>query len=153
VAPFGDPDLGVDTAQIFKPAYLFNDDGTEAARPAIKHAPDEIHYGDDFNISVEMADGKRGEDKRGEGRRIQMVTLFHSGSSTHSNAANIRLIKLAFKGEGRELKVIAPRLPVQAVPGDYTLFVVDDRGVPSVAKHVRIVMDDDDKRGKRDHDR
>jgi len=43
---------------------------------------------------------------------------------------------------------------VQAVPGDYTLFVVDDRGVPSVAKHVRIVMtSDDDDRGKRDHDK
>jgi hypothetical protein len=96
---------------------------------------------------VELADGKRGER-----RRIQMVTLFHSGSSTHSNAANIRLIKLAFRGEGRELKVIAPRLPVQAVPGDYTLFVVDDRGVPSVAKHVRVMQSDDaDKPGKRGH--
>ena len=78
-----------------------------------------------------------------------MVTLYHSGSSTHSNGANIRLIKLAFRGKGRDdLKVIAPRLPVQALPGDYTLFVVDDRGVPSVAKHVRIT-DDEDKRGRR----
>ena len=59
VAPFGDADLGVDTAQILKPAYLYNDDGTEAARPIIKSAPEEIHYGDDFNIGVELAEGKR----------------------------------------------------------------------------------------------
>ena len=40
-----------------------------------------------------------------------------------------------------------------AIPrGDYTLFVVDDRGVPSVAKHVRVVKsDDEDKSGKRGH--
>ena len=151
VAPFGDPDLGVDTAQILKPAYLFNDDGTEAARPAIKHAPDEIHYGDDFNINVELADVRRG--RHGESRRIKMVTMFRSGSSTHSYGANMRLVKLAFKGEGRGLRVIAPRLPVQALPGDYTLFVVDERGVPSAAKHVRVVMDNDHHRGNRDHDK
>jgi galactose oxidase len=71
VAPFGDPDLGVDTAQILKPAYLFNDDGTEAVRPLIKSAPDVIEYGEDFNVGVELTGG----------RRIQMVTLYHSGSS------------------------------------------------------------------------
>lgn len=141
VAPFGDGDLGVDTAQILKPAYLFNDDGTEAARPLITRAPVEIHYGDDFNVGVDLAEGKR----------IQMVTLYKSGSSTHSNGANIRVIKLAFKGQGKELRVVAPRLPVQAIPGDYTLYVVDAKGVPSVAKHVRIVADD--KRGKGESDR
>jgi len=77
--------------------------------------------------------------------------LYKSGSSTHSNGANIRLIKLAFRGNGRDLRVIAPRLPVQAIAGDYTLYVVDEKGVPSVAKHVRVV--DEDKRGKQGSDR
>jgi hypothetical protein len=143
VAPFGDPDLGVDTAQILKPAYLFNDDGTEAARPVIKSAPDEIHYGDDFEIEVDLAAGKG----------IQIVSLYKSGSSTHSNGANMRLVKLAFREKGEErgsdLRVIAPRLPVQALPGDYTLFVVDARGVPSVAKHVRVRKSDDGGEGRR----
>jgi hypothetical protein len=133
VAPFGDPDLGVDTAQIFTPAYLFNDDGSRALRPVITDAPDEIEYGDDFNVAVDLP----------QGRRIQMVTLYHSGSSTHSYGANIRLVKLAFKARGRDVKVVGPRLPVQAMPGDYTLFVIDDRGVPSVAKHVRVLKDGD----------
>jgi hypothetical protein len=52
--------------------------------------------------------------------------------------ANTRLIKLAFRGGRDELQVIAPTLPVQALPGDYMLFVIDDAGVPSVAKRVRV---------------
>jgi hypothetical protein len=133
VAPFGDQDLGVDTAQILKPAYLFNDDGSEADRPEIEHAPDEIEYGDDFRIRVDRVGGAR----------IRTVSLFRSGSSTHSMGSNIRLVRLAFQRQGNHhLRVIAPRLPVQALPGDYTLFVVDDRGVPSVAKHVRVKLDD-----------
>ena len=131
-APFGDGDLGVDTAQIFEPAYLFNEDGSRAERPVIEHAPDEIRYGKNFKIHVDLA----------EGADIQKVTLFRSGSSTHSNGANIRLVKLGFRREGNHLRVIAPRLPVQALPGDYTLFVVDERGVPSVAKHVRVMLED-----------
>lgn len=131
-APFGDADLGVDTAQIFKPAYLFNDDGSEAERPVIEDAPDEIEHGRDFKVRVDLVGGER----------IRMVTLFRSGSSTHSMGSNIRLIKLAFKRQGNHLKVVAPRFPVQALPGDYTLFVVDERGVPSVAKHVRVKLDD-----------
>jgi hypothetical protein len=63
----------------------------------------------------------------------------------------MRLVKLAFRGKGHDLRVIAPRLPVQAEPGDSTLFVIDDRGVPSVAKHVRIQPDEADERGKRGH--
>ena len=111
---------------------LFNEDGSRAERPVIEHAPDEIRYGKNFKIHVDLA----------EGADIQKVTLFRSGSSTHSNGANIRLVKLGFRREGNHLRVIAPRLPVQALPGDYTLFVVDERGVPSVAKHVRVLMED-----------
>ena len=32
----------------------------------------------------------------------------------------------------------APKLPAQAVPGIYMLFVVDKAGVPSVGKQVRL---------------
>lgn len=133
VAPFGDTDLGVDTAQIFEPAYLFKDDGTKADRPRITDAPEEITYGKNFHMRVRLVP------KQGN---IKSVTLYRSGNPTHSMGANTRLIKLAFSGEKDEekdeLKVIAPTLPVQALPGDYTLFVIDDAGVPSVAKHVRV---------------
>ena len=35
-----------------------------------------------------------------------------------------------------ELRVRAPKLPAQAVPGIYMLFVVDRNGVPSVGRRV-----------------
>ena len=50
-------------------------------------------------------------------------------------------MKLAFAKRARRpvtSVVKAPNLPAQAVPGVYMLFVVDDRGVPSVGKRVDI---------------
>jgi len=128
VAPFGDADLGVDTAEIYYPAYLFNNDGSLAARPVIEEAPDEVKYGKDFHIEVE------------KGTRIKTVALIRTGLPTHSQSANIRYIKLAFEQDARkgELTVHAPVVPAQAIPGDYMLFVVDKAGVPSVGKQVRL---------------
>ena len=147
VAPFGDADLGVDTAEIYYPAYLFNNDGSLAARPVIEEAPDEVKYGKDFHIEVE------------KGTRIKTVALIRTGLPTHSQSANIRYIKLAFEQDARkgELTVHAPVVPAQAIPGDYMLFVVDKNGVPSMAKHVRVpVMRNDDERHEdenHEHDR
>jgi hypothetical protein len=48
-------------------------------------------------------------------------------------------VKLAFAQGGRaagNLRVKAPNLPAQAVPGIYMLFVLDQAGVPSLAKRV-----------------
>ncbi len=134
MAPFGDPDLGVDTAEIYRPSYLFNDNGSLAIRPVITKAPDEIRYGKAFKINV------------AEGTSIKSVAIVRTGLPTHSQYANIRYIKLAFtpndpqegpSGTNR-LTVHAPAVPAQAVPGDYMLFVIDENGVPSVAKHLRV---------------
>jgi hypothetical protein len=134
VAPFGDADLGVDTAEIYSPPYLFNDDGSLATRPVITKAPDKIRYGRTFEIEV------------AEGTPIKSVAIVRTGLPTHSQYANIRYIKLAFipndpqegpSGTDR-LTVHAPAVPAQAVPGDYMLFVIDENGIPSVAKHVRV---------------
>ena len=48
-------------------------------------------------------------------------------------------MKLAFTGAGDaagDLQVTAPTHRAQAVPGVYMLFVVDERGVPSVGYRV-----------------
>ena len=53
-----------------------------------------------------------------------------------------RYVKLAFHQKGAahdgEIRVRAPKLPAQAIPGIYMLFVVDKAGVPSVGKQVRL---------------
>jgi galactose oxidase-like protein len=66
---------------------------------------------------------------------------------------------LAFETHGSarkgELRVHTPRLPAQAVPGLYMLFVVDKKGVLSTSKLVVLDEDDhgdDDHHHKGDHD-
>jgi hypothetical protein len=138
--PRGDPDLGVPVGQIFYPPYLFNDDGSRANRPVIREAPRVVDYRGHIDLEVS-----------GRSSEIGSVVLLRSDHNTHSLTAGDRYIKLAFrqKGDTRkgELRVIAPNLPAQAVPGVYMLFVVDRHGVPSVGKQVRL-MPESGGRGK-----
>jgi hypothetical protein len=127
--PRGDPDLGVPVGQLFFPPYLFDDDGGRASRPVITKSPDEIGYRGHFDVTV-----------AGDPRGIASVVLLRSDHNTHSLTAGDRYVKLSFhqKGAARkgELRVRAPKLPGQAVPGIYMLFVLDGAGVPSVAQRV-----------------
>ncbi len=132
--PRGDPDLGVPNGQIFRPPYLFNEDGTPAARPVIAAAPETIRYKERFDIQVE-----------GRSDRIRKVVVIRSDHNTHSFTGGDRFVDLAFENHGNPaaggLRVHTPRLPAQAVPGIYMLFVVDAQGVPSMAKRVVLTED------------
>jgi hypothetical protein len=127
VLPRGDPDQGVPVGQIFSPPYLFNQDGTSAARPVITDSPTEISYRGPFDITI-----------AGSPDQISSVAILRSDHNTHSLTAGDRYVKLAFhqKGDDRkgELRVVSPKVPAQATPGIYMLFVVDRNGVPSVGK-------------------
>jgi Domain of unknown function (DUF1929)/Kelch motif len=130
--PRGDPDLGVPVGQIFYPPYLFTEAGAIAPRPAILQAPRVIAYRGHFDIEVS-----------GPPDEIASVAILRSDHNTHSLTAGDRYVKLAFhqKGDARksELRVVTPKLPAQAVPGIYMLFIVDRNGVPSVGKQVRLL--------------
>jgi hypothetical protein len=132
--PRGDPDLGVPVGQIFRPPYLFKPDGSPAERPVIAAAPEEIEYKDHFEIQV-----------AGPSDRIAKVVILRSDHNTHSFTGGDRFVDLGFEIHGDpaegELRVHTPRLPAQAVPGIYMLFVVDSAGVPSVAKRVVLAED------------
>jgi hypothetical protein len=130
--PRGDPDLGVPVGQLFFPPYLFKPDGSRAARPVIAKAPERISYRGHFDIAV-----------AGNPRDIASIALLRSDHNTHSLTTGDRYVKLAFqvKHDG-ELNVRAPKLPAQAVPGIYMLFVVDRHGVPSMGTRVDLVDDD-----------
>ena len=127
--PRADPDLGVPNGQIFRPPYLFKPDGSPAPRPVISQAPEAIHYNDRFDLAVQ-----------GSSDRIAAVTMLRSDHNTHSFTGGDRFVSLGFETHSDPaqggLRVHTPRLPAQAVPGIYMLFVVDDQGVPSVAKRV-----------------
>lgn len=132
--PRGDPDLGVPVGQVFSPPYLFEEGGAPAARPVITSAPREIQYRGHFDVKIE-----------GSARSIGSVALLRSDHNTHSLTAGDRYVKLAFHSKGNpragELRVRAPKLPAQAVPGVYMLFVLDNDGVPSVGRQIRIRPD------------
>jgi hypothetical protein len=146
--PRGDPDVGVPVGQLFFPPYLFKQDGSRAARPVIAKSPKEISYRGHFDIRV-----------AGDPRQITSVVLLRSDHNTHSLTTGDRYVKLAFRakrddddddngeerrgeqGQGGELRVRAPKLPAQAIPGIYMLFVVNKAGVPSVANRVYLVLE------------
>jgi hypothetical protein len=130
VLPGGDPDQGVPVGQVFSPPYLFQQGGGRSSRPVIVKAPAQIPYGGHFDLRV-----------AGPADRIASVALLRSDHNTHSLTTGDRYVKLAFSKAGPaagDLIVKAPNLPAQAVPGVYLLYVVNDRGVPSVGKRVDI---------------
>jgi hypothetical protein len=127
----GDPDQGVPVGQIFFPPYLFTTGGGTAARPRILDAPREIQYRGTIDVKV-----------AGPSDRVGSVVLMRSDHNTHSLTTGDRYLKLAFrqKGDARggEVRVVMPKLPAQAIPGVYMLFVLDRNGVPSAGRQVRL---------------
>jgi hypothetical protein len=156
--PAGDPDQGVPVGQLFFPPYLFKPDGSRAARPVVAKSPTDISYRGHFDITV-----------AGDPDRIGSVVILRSDHNTHSLTTGDRYVKLAFRakddeddsedehegprgprsGDNGELRVTAPKVPAQAIPGIYMLFVVDKAGVPSMGKQVRLKLD---RRGHSDDD-
>lgn len=115
------------TAEIFSPPYLFNADGTLATRPAITSAPTSVGYGQSFSVQTAQASS------------IAKVTWIRLGAVTHAFNENQRMNVLSFSLSGTgALTVVAPASANVAPPGHYLLFILDSRGVPSVARIVRI---------------
>jgi hypothetical protein len=132
VVPAGDPDLGVPVGQIFSPPYLFQKGASRAARPKIVRQPSRIAFGGHFDVKID-----------GRSDRIGSVVLLRSDHNTHSLTTGDRYIKLAFDRTGPssgQLRVKAPNLPAQAIPGVYMLFVVDTNGIPSEGRRVDILV-------------
>jgi hypothetical protein len=132
--PSGDPDLGVPVGQVFFPPYLFKPDSSRAVRPVIEKWPAKISYGGHFDIVVE-----------GDPGQIASVVLIRSDHNTHSLTTGDRYVKLAFRQKGatekRELRVRAAKVPAQAVPGIYMLFVLDQNGVPSEGRRLDMTVE------------
>ena len=125
----GDPDQGVPVGQVFSPPYLFKRGGGRSARPVIVKTPGQIPYGGHFDIRI-----------AGRADQVGSVALLRSDHNTHSLTTGDRYVKLAFAPSGNpavgDLRVKAPNLPAQAVPGIYMLFVVNKDGVPSEGRRV-----------------
>jgi hypothetical protein len=113
-------------AEIYYPPYLFKASGGLAVRPKITAAPKRLSFGQDFSLTVDRVGA------------IKAVTLIKAGSVTHSFNMEQRFMKLAFAVAGGKLSVRAPAKAALAPPGPYLLFVIDNLGVPSVARIVSL---------------
>ncbi len=112
--------------EIFYPPYLFKSDRTEAVRPTITTAPTVVDPGRTVQVSVS------------HDRPISKVSLVKSGSVTHGWNMDQRFVDLPFNAQGGTLSVQIPGRASDVPPGMWMLFVLDDSGVPSVAKMVRV---------------
>jgi len=124
----GNPSRGSYTQQIeiYRPPYLFNPDGSAAARPAIAGAPSSVVYGEAFTVSTpDAAD-------------ISSVVLVRNPAVTHAFNMDEREVELSYTVGSGSLTVTAPPSGDIAPPGYYMLFILNGSHVPSIAKFLRI---------------
>ncbi len=112
----------------YQPAYLFTRDGNNniipATRPTIASAPANITWGGAFSVSTPDA------------ANVSQAVLMRPGSSTHGFDFDERLVGLAFTAGSGSLTVTGPPNSKIAPPGYYMLFLINNKGVPSVASFV-----------------
>jgi hypothetical protein len=115
------------SAQVFTPPYLFNRDGTLAARPSITSAPATLGYGQSFTVQTPDA----GAVSRG--------SLIRLSSVTHAFNQSQLIYPLTFTAATTtSVQALAPANGNLAPPGPYMLFLINKSGVPSVAKMVML---------------
>lgn len=116
--------------EIYSPAYLYTTDSNGnvvlANRPTISGGTSEIGYGANFTIQTPDA------------AQIKDVVLIRPGSASHSFDFDQRFIGLTYNNRGGKLTAVAPPNGNIAPPGYYMLFILDQAGVPSVAKFVHL---------------
>ncbi len=113
-----------DSAEIYSPPYLF-----KGARPAISSAPQSVNWGDTFVI--------------GSASQVSRAVLMAPAATTHGNDMNQRHVELQVSStiSGVGINVVSPPNANVAPPGYYMLFLLDQQGVPSVSRWVRLDPD------------
>ncbi|WP_250001149.1 galactose oxidase early set domain-containing protein [Actinoplanes sp. M2I2] len=107
--------------EVYSPPYLFRGE-----RPVIARAPAEIARGGAFAVDTPDA------------ARIASARLVRPSSVTHGTDTDQRSIALGLSRAAGHLELRVPRQAGVAPSGWYMLFLVDDRGRPSVARWVRV---------------
>jgi hypothetical protein len=117
-----DTDPSEDTAEIYEPPYLHR-----GPRPQIASAPATIGFNGTFGVNTPDTNIKR-------------AALVAPAAVTHGVDMNQRVLQLDVVQRTGCVSVTAPTGPNAAPPGYYMLFLLNDQGVPSVAKFVRVVQ-------------
>lgn len=120
--------------EIYKPGYLFNEDGTLATRPVITDAPQSIEQRQD-SFTVTMDDAAS----------ITRLTFVKTGAVTHSIDMSNGMLDLSFRhGPDNTLIVTFPNNANVLAPGNWMLFAFNDQGTPSVAATISVGLGGED---------
>jgi hypothetical protein len=112
--------------EIYYPPYLFDSNGNFAQRLSIGDMGDRFGYNENVHVPY-----------YGPGQ-VKRVTLVRSGAVTHSFNVAQRFLELPFTSHNGAVEVIMPNSPNIAPPGFYMLFLLNEAGVPSVAKIINL---------------
>lgn len=110
-------------AEIYYPPYIFNGNGSPAARPVFSSMPDEIGHSGTFTAQVDAP--------------VATLAMVRHGNSTHSTNTQTWQ-ELEFAQSGSTISFQAPTNRWVAPPGDYQVFAIGTNGVPSVAALVSV---------------
>ncbi|HEX5618392.1 MAG TPA: galactose oxidase-like domain-containing protein [Solirubrobacteraceae bacterium] len=120
----GGPGTGLnsDTLEIYSPPYLF-----KGARPTVTSAPQSLRWNTRFGVGTPNTD-------------ITRAVLMAPSATTHATDMNQRMLNLSIakRADGLGYDVTSPAGATAAPPGVYMLFLLNSRGVPSVARWLRL---------------
>ncbi len=109
------------TAQIYSPPYLF-----KGTRPVINTAPTNTGYGEQMSLLTS------------DTTNISKVAFVPLASNTHTLDMNQRYVELNFTKTTNQITVDSPTDFNIAPPGYYMVFIINNLGVPSEAKIVKL---------------
>jgi hypothetical protein len=108
--------------EVFSPPYLF-----KGPRPVAANAPAQCTYGETIHIQSPQA------------AKIRWASLIRPCVTTHSFDTSQRLVDLDVTDRsGGVVKATVPQNPNLGPPGWYMLFLVDNNGIPSVARWIHL---------------
>jgi YVTN family beta-propeller protein len=111
--------------QIYTPGYLYNPDGTLATRPQITSGPTVISVG--ATATMQATAG------------IQKFSLIKMTGLTHNMNSDLRFLNVPFTANGNQYQLTFNNNINVLTPGFWMLFALNNQGVPSVARVVRVV--------------
>jgi len=112
-------------AELLSPPYLFNADGSMAARPVIQSAPATAQRGSSIAVTTQGG--------------VTAFSLMRLSATTHTVNNDQRRVPLSISGVNGAIYTLAiPTDPGIVLPGYYMLFALNAQGVPSVAVTVQI---------------
>ena len=114
-------------AQIYTPAYLYNNDGTLAARPIIFAGPSQAQAGDRIAFTASVG--------------VTKFNMIRLQGTTHSINTDQRFIPINFEVSGSDYQLDMNANTNVLIPGYYWVFALDSNGVPSVGRTIQIVRD------------